>query len=98
MSILSQSSGGSGIQNWTQHSMPIGNWWGIAYGNGAFVAVSYSYNTSATSTDNGKTWTQHDMPIDGWRGITYGDGVFVAVSSSSNTSVTSTDNGETWKG
>ena len=57
MIILSQSSGGSGTQNWTQHSMPTGNWYGVAYGNGAFVAVDYPNNKSATSTDNGKTWT-----------------------------------------
>ena len=63
--------------------MPIGDWYSVAYGDGVFVAVNLLYNTSARSTDNGKTWTQHDIPIDGWRGITYGDGVFVAVSSSS---------------
>ena len=89
MSILSQSSGGSGIQNWTQHSMPTGDWYSIAYGNGAFVAVNPSYNTSATSTDNGVTWTQHSMPTGDWRGIAYGNGAFVAVSYSSNISATS---------
>ena len=78
--------------------MPIGGWISVAYGNGVFVAVSYSSNTSVTSTDNGVTWTQHDMPDGDWCSVAYGDGVFVAVSSSSNTSVTSTDNGETWKG
>ena len=36
-------------------------WLNIAYGNGVFVAVNYSSNTSATSTDNGKTWTQQSM-------------------------------------
>ena len=96
MSILSQSSGGSGIQDWTQHSMPTGNWYGIAYGNGAFVAVSYSNNISATSTDNGVTWTQHSMPTGNWCGIAYGNGVFVAVNYSNNKSATSTDNGVTW--
>ena len=65
-SILMQSSGGNGIQNWTQHSMPTGNWYGVAYGNGAFVAVNYSNNISATSTDNGATWTQHSMPTGNW--------------------------------
>ena len=89
MSILPQSSGGSGIQNWTQRSMPTGNWYGIAYGNGAFVAVSYSSNTSATSTDNGVTWTQHSMPTGNWYGIAYGNGTFVAVNPSYNTSATS---------
>ena len=89
MSILSQSSGGSGIQNWTQRSMPTGNWYGVAYGNGAFVAVNPSYNTSATSTDNGVTWTQRSMPTGNWYNIAYGNGAFVAVSNSSNISATS---------
>ena len=89
MSILSQSSGGSGIQNWTQHSMPTGDWYGIAYGNGAFVAVNPSYNISATSTDNGVTWTQHSMPTGNWASIAYGNGAFVAVNLSYNTSATS---------
>ncbi len=89
MSILSQSSGGSGIQNWTQRSMPTGDWRGIAYGNGAFVAVSYSGNTSATSTDNGVTWTQRSMPTGNWYSVAYGNGAFVAVNPSNNTSATS---------
>ena len=76
--------------------MPTGNWSGISYGDGAFIAVDTSYNRSAASTDNGKTWTQHDIPIWGWYSITYGDGVFVAVNYSSNTSARSTDNGVTW--
>ena len=88
-SILMQSSGGNGIQNWTQHSMPTGNWRAVAYGNGAFVAVNYSNNTSATSTDNGATWTQHSMPTSNWYGVAYGNGAFVAVNLSYNTSATS---------
>ena len=28
----------------------------VAHGDGVFVAVSSSSNTSVTSTDNGKTW------------------------------------------
>ena len=89
MSILSQSSGGSGVQNWTQRSMPAGKWHSVAYGNGAFVAVSFSNSTSATSTDNGVTWTQHSMPAGDWRSVAYGNGTFVAVSLSNNTSATS---------
>ena len=76
-------------------------WLNIAYGNGVFVAIDSSYNTSATSTcvistDNGKTWTQYDMPIGDLYSVAYGNGVFVAVNYSSNTSATSTDNGVTW--
>ena len=92
-SILMQSSGGNGIQNgiqnWTRHFMPDGNWWGVTYGNGAFVAVSYNNDTSATSTDNGATWTQHSMPTGNWQGVAYGNGAFVAVNRSDYTSATS---------
>ena len=95
-SILMQSSGGNGIQNgiqnWTRHFMPDGNWWGVTYGNGAFVAVSYNTNTSATSTDNGATWTQHSMlnsmPTGNWYAVAYGNGAFVAVNPSYHTSTT----------
>ena len=69
---------------------------GVVYGDGTFVALSYSSNKSVTSADNGKTWTQHDMPDDGWESVAYGDGVFVALSCSSKTCVRSTDNGVTW--
>ena len=88
-SILMQSSGGNGIQNWTQRSMPAGNWFGVAYGNGAFVAVSTNNNICATSTDNGATWTQRSMPTGNWYGVAYGNGAFVAVSYSNNISATS---------
>ena len=93
-SILMQSSGGNGIQNWTQRPMPTDHWRGVAYGNGTFVAVGY--NTSATSTDNGATWTQRSIPAGDWYGVAYGNGAFVAVSYNNNTSATSTDNGATW--
>ena len=33
----------------------------VVHGDGVFVAVNYSSNTSARSTDNGKTWTQQSM-------------------------------------
>ena len=36
-------------------------WISVAHGNDVFVAVNLLYNTSARSTDNGKTWTQQSM-------------------------------------
>ena len=71
-------------------------WISVAHGNDVFVAVNLLYNTSARSTDNGKTWTQHVMPKGEGGSVAYGDGVFVAVNYSSNTSARSTDNGKTW--
>ena len=86
-SILMQSSGGNGIQNWTQRHMPAGEWYSVAYGNGAFVAVGV--NVCATSTDNGATWTQRSMPAGSWLGVAYGNGAFVAVNHNFSTCATS---------
>jgi hypothetical protein len=55
-----------------------GQWTGIAYGHGLFVAVS-SVGTVDTSA-NGVTWTQRFWrPENSFASITYGDGRFIAV-------------------
>jgi hypothetical protein len=55
-----------------------GQWTGITYGHGLFVAVS-AVGTVDTSP-NGVTWTQRFWrPEDSFTSITYGDGRFIAV-------------------
>jgi predicted RecA/RadA family phage recombinase len=75
------------------------DWWGVAYGNGLFVAVGLSGtgNRVMTSPD-GITWTSQSSAADNyWYGVTYGNGLFVAVgfSGSGNRIMTSPD-GITW--
>ena len=56
----------SGFQA-TQRTLPAtANWYSVTYGNGQFVAVTYSNNIAATSPD-GITWTQRTLPSTaGW--------------------------------
>ena len=70
---------------WTSRTSAADNaWYGVAYGNGVFVAIAYSGtgNRVMTSTD-GITWNIRTSAADnGWWEITYGNGLFVAVASS----------------
>ena len=85
---------------WTTRAAAADNdWWGIAYGNGLFVAVAITGtgNRVMTSPD-GVTWTSQASAADNqWFGITYGNGLFVAVgfSGTGNRVMTSPD-GITW--
>jgi len=53
--------------------------YGIAYGQGTFVAVGYT--GSIYSSTNGIDWVFHQNPVPMWNlfGVTYGNGTFVAV-------------------
>ena len=68
---------------WTIRSSAANNsWHSVTYGNGLFVAVSYSGtgNRVMTSPD-GITWTIRSSAADNdWYSVTYGNGLFVAVS------------------
>ena len=85
---------------WTSRtSAANNNWVGVTYGNGIFVAVSWSGtgNRVMTSPD-GITWTARTSAADNnWYSVTYGNGTFVAVSwyGTGNRVMTSPD-GITW--
>jgi len=67
---------------------------GIAYGNGQFVAVGATIQTSA----DGANWTSHPNNLAQLYGIAYGNGQFVAVGTVGygyGAVITSTD-GVTW--
>ena len=77
------------------------NWFGVASGNGVFVAVGNgSVGNRAMSSSDGKTWTLRPSSADNsWSAVAYGNGVFVAVASTgSNRSMFSTNNGQNWTG
>jgi len=71
--------------NWTARSAAgdDDSWRGITYGNGLFVAVSYSGGDRVMTSPDGINWTARSAAGDDdeWYGITYGNGLFVAVGS-----------------
>ena len=71
-------------------------WYGIAYGNGKYVALASSGKVSVSN--DGINWgvvtTLSELGSNNWHGITYGNGKFVALSFTGYIS-TSTD-GATW--
>lgn len=66
---------------WVAGTLPAGSQWtSVAYGNGVYVAVSYSgANEVMTSTD-GVNWTVGTAPASALRRVVFGGGQFVAVS------------------
>ena len=91
--------GALGVSWTSQVSAADNSWWGLAYGNGVFVAVGITGtgNRVMTSPD-GVTWTAQASAADNsWFGVTYGNGLFVAVgfSGTGNRVMTSPD-GVTW--
>ena len=70
----------SGI-SWTASSnVPSGAWDGISYGNGIFVAVSWSGTNSVMRSSDGITWTAvAGAPSGKFQEVTFGNGIFVAV-------------------
>jgi gliding motility-associated-like protein len=75
------------------------NWYGVAYGNGVFVAVASSgTGNRVMSSPDGITWTARASAADNvWWEITFGNGLFVAVANTGtgNRVMTSPD-GITW--
>ena len=90
----------NGGNSWTYVTSPLsGQWNGIGFGHGTFVAVGQ--NKQAYSSD-GKTWTSVTSPLFGvWRSVAWasgGDvnGTFVMVGDGPNYQAYSTDSGRTW--
>ena len=87
----------AGIE-WTSHSATEANSWGsVTYGNGLFVAVSYSGTNRVMTSPDGITWTARSAAeANGWISITYGNGLFVAVSYDGTNRVMTSPDGITW--
>ena len=93
----------NGAYSWTSVTSPLsGQWNGIGFGHGTFVAVGL--NKQAYSSD-GKTWTSVTSPLFGnWRSVAWspiGDanGTFAMVCDGGGTGIFqaySTDSGRTW--
>ena len=84
---------------WTLMSLPNHDYTSVAYGDGAWVAVSLGGDKGARSVDL-DTWTEITLPTGSdWIDIEYGKGLFVAVSSSNSSNsetAYSDDLGQTW--
>ena len=90
---------------WTARFPAADNsWFGVAYGNSTFVAVSNtntanggSINDRVMTSTNGTSWTARTAAANNnWTDIAYGNGTFVAVAASGlNRVMTSTD-GASW--
>ena len=68
--------------DWTIRASAANNFWSsVAYGNGLFVAVSYSGSGNRVMTSpDGITWTSRTSAADNnWRSVTYATGLYVAV-------------------
>jgi len=90
----------NGGNSWTSVTSPLsGQWNGIGFGHGTFVAVGFG--AQAYSSD-GKTWTSVSSPLFGnWRSVAWsptGDanGTFAIVSDGPNYQAYSKDSGRTW--
>ena len=86
--------------NWTAVAATEANAWSsVAYGNGVWVAVSFSgTNRVMRSTDDGVNWTAvAATEANSWRSVAYGNGVWVAVANSgTNRVMRSTNDGVNW--
>lgn len=82
---------------WTVRTTSDRDLYGVAYGDGLFVAVSQSGTGDRVMTSpDGITWTLRASAADElWSGVEYGDGLFVAVGWSGSCVMTSPD-GITW--
>jgi len=85
---------------WNNVALPAlgaGTYSGVAYGHGAFVAITTGNNQTAVSTTLGSSWSAGGtLPSTAsWRSIVYGNGRFVAMASDGSVAI-SIDKGTTW--
>lgn len=85
-------------EHWTQVNMTNGGW-GLAYGDGVFIASSLDSGTIYRSTDKGRTWRYAAHVGSTLKATAYGDGTFVVVDcadAGSQTCAYSEDGGVNW--
>ena len=82
---------------WESSDMPASeSWFSVCYGAGKFIAVNYSSNIAAYSTD-GINWTQTTMPASGiGSSVCYGAGKFVAIAFGSKVAAYLKDSFDSW--
>jgi photosystem II stability/assembly factor-like uncharacterized protein len=71
-----------------------GNWMGVTFGSGIFVAVTYE-GEIYHSNDGGVSWlSKAAMPGNQWRRVAFGKGMFVAVAETGK--IAHSSDGKTW--
>lgn len=81
--------------SWAEYNNTVNNLYGVAYGNGIYLAVGTS-GATMTSPD-GTTWTNRSAnPSGGMRRVSFGNGIFVALSNTSSSQVYTTTDGLSW--
>ena len=88
-------------ESWTGRTAAEANrWYGIAYGNGIFVATAGNGSNRIMTSPDGITWTSRAAPeANNWYTVTYGNGLFVAVATNwvtATNSVMTSPDGITW--
>ena len=83
---------------WTaQTAAETGNWNGLAYGNGLFVAIAQTGVHRIMTSPDGITWTARtSSEVNGWVSVTYGNGLFVAVAYNGTNRIMTSPDGITW--
>jgi len=81
-------------QTWGSVPFPGSSWYGVAYGNGVFVAVGYG---QIAYSNDGQTWTiNNNVPLELFFDVEFGNGTFISVGIFGGSIIRSTDNGQTW--
>ena len=90
---------------WTSTSLPSGDdstgdqWQRVAYGQGAFVAITGSQTKDVAVSTNGSSWTMYSNVLPAgdydWVSLAYGDNKFIALAENGSTAY-SIDIGENW--
>jgi len=75
----------------------VGYWYGVAYGDGVFLAVRWSSNQGAKSVDGGATWTSITLPATlNWQRVLYLDGRWLISARNSSNIYFSDNDGASW--
>lgn len=81
-----------GVDWWATTLPSSANWYGIAYGDGKFVATTSTNSNKAAYSTDGINWTAATLPsAANWMSVAYGGGKFVVIAQNSRSAAYSTD-------
>ena len=84
--------------DWSEPSTAlVGNYYGVTYGGGKFVAVGDGGKYATSSDGNNWTTGTTSFPGGSWSSVVYGDGKFVVVADDGATRVMTSTDGINWE-